>query len=285
MPRSVLPKIFFAAALTALTVQPAVKAQSGSPSLVLYSDTGLRGQAVEIFGDEVNLQTLRFNDQARSVELRGSGVWLLCSDAYFRGRCEYIDGTVRNLGEIGLSGSVSSAKYTEYSQGPRSFEITFFADSNFRGPFIGFNEGEASFGKFRFNDTASSVLINRGTWLVCEDADYRGHCEVLDASASDLTWLGLNDRITSFRRYDLRREGPWRPPGRPVDGPHPPGGGPIYGDEGYEGENTVFFPTPMERGRRIPNTDGAATRFCQDRGFYEAVYKGRGRVLSDVLCR
>jgi hypothetical protein len=30
---------------------------------------------------------------------------------------------------------------------------------------------------------------------------------------------------------------------------------------------------------------GAATRFCQGMGFYEAVYKAPGPVLSDVVCR
>ena len=52
---------------------------------------------------------IRFNDKARSVEVKG-GVWLLCSDSNLRGRCEYVDRTVRNLGDINLSANISSAK-------------------------------------------------------------------------------------------------------------------------------------------------------------------------------
>lgn len=293
MSRTTFARTLLAASLLALAASPAVQAQSGDPesarkrpppaagppSITLYSNTNLRGEAVTLTAGQASFSSLRFNDKARSVEVSG-GVWLLCTDANFRGRCEYVDRTVRNLGEIGLSGNISSAQVTVYGQGPRSYDISFFADANFRGPFLGFDAGEAALSQFRFNDTASSVMVNRGTWLVCEDADYRGHCEFLDGSVSDLSAIGLNDRISSFRRYDVRREGPWRPPVIPA--PLPGGGGPRGG---FEGETTVFFPAPVDRGRRIENRDGAANRFCRDQGFSEAVYKAPGRVLSDVLCR
>ncbi len=293
MPRFALARTLIAASLLALAVSPAVQAQSealeggrkrpppvsGPASLTLYSNTNLRGEAVQLNEGLNNFSSIRFNDKARSVEVTG-GVWLLCSDANLRGQCEYVDRTVRNLGEIGLSGNISSAQVTAYGQGPRSYDIAFFANSDFRGPFLGFDTGEAGLSQFRFNDTASSVMVNRGTWLVCEDADYRGRCAFLDASISDLGAVGLNDRISSFRRYDVRREGPWRPPVAPAPLPGSPGG-----QDAFEGETTVFFPSPVIRGRRIENRDGAATRFCQDQGLSEAVYKAPGRVLSDVLCR
>lgn len=284
--RTVL-RVLLAAGLAAAAFSPAALAQrgggrpalpSGPPGITLYSDTNLRGKAVELTSDQPNFNTLRFNDHARSIEVRG-GVWLVCSDGNYRGQCEYIDRTVRNLGEIGLSGAISSAKRVPYDKGPRSYDIAFFADGNFSGPFLGFDEGEANLSQFRFNDTASSIIVSRGTWLVCEDADYRGNCDVIDASVGNLGTIGLNDRITSFRRYDVRREGPWR---RPVS-PAPGHGHDTRG--GFEGEQSVFFPAPTEYGRRINNGSGAATRFCQSMGFYEAAYKAPGPVLSDVVCR
>jgi hypothetical protein len=254
---------------------------SGPPAIVLYSETGLRGTSVELTSDQVKLASVAFNDKARSVEVKG-GVWLLCDDINLSGRCEYVDRTLNNLGEIGLSGSVSSAQVTAYDKGPRSYDIALFANTDFRGPFLGFDEGEASLSQFRFNDTAGSVLVNRGDWLLCENNDYRGACEFIDGSVSDLGVFGLNDAVSSFRRYDERREGPWRRP--VVDPVYPPP--PVSGGAGgIEGEQTVFFPVPTYRGARISNRDGAATRFCQDQGLSEAVYKGSGPVLSDVLCR
>lgn len=289
MPRDLLAQTLLAAAFLVIAAAPGASAQksdveahrrspppaSGPAEITFYSGTGLRGTAVTLVGNEQSFASLRFNDKARSVEVKG-GVWQLCSDSGLRGHCEYVDRTVSNLGEIGLSGNISSAQLTSYDRSPRGYDITFFANGNYRGAFLGFDEGEASFAPFRFNDTASSVMINRGAWLVCEHADYRGRCELLDASVSDLSAIGMNDTITSFRRYDVRREGPWRPP---VPTPGHGGAG------GFEGEQSVFFPAPTVRGARISNRDGAATRFCQDNGFDEAVYKAPGPVLSDVLCR
>jgi len=294
MPRDLVAQSFLAAAFLVIAAAPGASAQkedieafrrgrppvSGPAEITLYSDTGLRGASVTLTGDMLKLTGVNFNDKARSVEVKG-GVWLLCSDSNLRGKCEYIDRTVRNLGEAGLSGNISSAQVTAYDRGPRSYDIAFFANSNFRGPFLGFDEGEASLSQYRFNDTASSVLITRGTWLVCADNDYRGTCELIDASMSDLGAVQFNNNISSFRRYDTRREGPWR---RPVADPvYPPAGGGQAG--GVRGEQTMFFPSPTWRGARITNRAGAATRFCEDQGYSEAVYKAPGSVLSDVLCR
>lgn len=277
-----LSRLLLAAGLVAASLSPAALAQrgggkpSGPAGITLYSDTNLRGQSVEITADTPNFNTIRFNDKARSVAVRG-GVWLLCADASYGGRCEYVDRTTRNLGELGLSGAVSSARPMPYDKGPRSYDIAFFADGNYRGAFIGFDQGEANLSNFRFNDTASSVMITRGTWLVCEHADYRGQCELLDASTGDLGVIGLNDKITSFRRYNVRTEGPRR---RPVPSV------PVRDTRGgFEGEQSVFFPAPTEYGRRISDGAGAATRFCQSMGFREAAYKAPGPVLSDVICR
>ncbi|WP_291047813.1 beta/gamma crystallin-related protein [Hyphomonas sp.] len=288
MSTSALSRLLLAAGLAAAAISPVALAQrggggrpdtpSGPPGITLYSDTNLRGNAVELTGDQPNFNTIHFNDQARSIEVRG-GVWMVCADGNYKGRCEYIDRTVRNLGEIGLSGAISSAKRLPYDKGPRSYDIALFADGNYGGAFVGFDEGVADLSQYRFNDAASSIMINRGTWLVCEHADYRGQCELLEASTGNLASLGLNDKITSFRRYDVRREGPWRRPIPPVTGPVQDTRG------GFRGEQTVFFPTPTTNGRRINDGSGAATRFCQSMGFYEAVYKAPGPVLSDVVCR
>jgi Beta/Gamma crystallin len=254
-------------------------------AIVFYSDERLGGEAAGLDGSERDFGRLRFNDRARSLEVR-SGVWRVCSDANFRGRCEYVDAAVRSLADIGLSGQISSAELTPYDKGPQRTAISLFADGNYYGPFLGFDDGVPNLGRFNFNDTASSILVNRGTWLVCSDIDYRGTCEVVDASTTDLGELAMNDQISSFRRYDNRRDVPRRrddDDGNGYGGGGRPGG--TRGAGGVSGEETTFFPAPTDRGQRIRNADGIATQFCRDQGFSEAVYKGRGTYLSDVLCR
>ena len=264
--------------------------RSAQGAIVFHSETGLRGQAVALNASLRDFNRVSFNDRARSVEVN-SGVWRLCSDGGFSGACVYVDRSVRNLGDIGLSGQISSAELSPYPQAPDRYNIALFQHGNYNGKFLGFDEGVADLSRFNFNDTASSVVVTRGTWLLCEDAEYRGDCELVDASLDDLAVIDLNDRVTSFRRYDLGRDGPDRRRGRGLG--HDDGTGSItlpgrrrgQTDAGIAGESTVFFPAPTSRGRRIDNGAGAATRFCRDNGFAEAAYKARGPVLSDVLCR
>ncbi len=262
--------------------------------IIFYSGERQSGDAVALDASERDFGRLNFNDKARSLEVR-EGVWRVCSDAGFRGRCEYVDASIRSLADSGLAGQISSAERTPYDKGPQRSGIALFADGNFYGAFLGFDEDVPNLGRFNYNDTASSLLVNRGTWLVCTDTDYRGTCEVVDAALTDLNALGINDRISSLRRYDGTRRNDRDNDDRYGSGSgNGSGRGNGYGYgrdddddvDGVRGEETVFFARPVDPdGRRIRNADGAATRFCRDRGFSEAVYKGTGRSLSDVLCR
>lgn len=266
--------------------------------IVFYERTGLRGRALPIESSTRSFGPFRFNDLARSVRVN-SGVWRLCTDSNYGGRCEFLDNTVRDLSVLRLSGNISSVELTPYRQGPGSSDIALFNRSDYRGEFLGFDEAVQNLASYNFNDTAGSIMINRGTWLVCEDANYRGRCEVVDASLRNLDQSGLDNRISSLRPYDPRRDDRYRRAGGYDDGYGSTGG---YGDDddydhpnrrgpggnserGIRGEQSVFFPVPRHYGERIRNGDGAATRFCRDKGYETAVYKGRGRVLSDVLCR
>ncbi len=82
---------------------------SGYGSLVLFSSPGMRGDALPVERDEPSLGRVGFNDRAQSVDVR-SGVWQICVDGDYRGRCETIDRPVSDLRDIGLSGNVSSVR-------------------------------------------------------------------------------------------------------------------------------------------------------------------------------
>lgn len=86
--------------------------------LVFYSDTHMRGDSLPVNRDETDLVRAGFNDRASSVEIR-SGVWQICTDDGFRGRCETVDRSVPNLGEIGLSDNISSVRMIAAEPAPR----------------------------------------------------------------------------------------------------------------------------------------------------------------------
>jgi hypothetical protein len=83
----------------------------GDVGVTLYGGRNWRGEPLWIDGDVANLAEWGLNDRVRSIELqRGSGPWLVCSDAGFRGRCETIDRSVADTRALGMGDSISSLR-------------------------------------------------------------------------------------------------------------------------------------------------------------------------------
>jgi len=88
-----------------------------------------------------------------------------------------------------------------------SAQITFYAGEGFRGRTFAANGEVRNFQETGFNDRASSVVVDRGRWEVCEDARFKGRCVVLRRGAYDsLRGMGMENRISSVRRVDDHRQ-------------------------------------------------------------------------------
>ena len=87
-----------------------------------------------------------------------------------------------------------------------SAQITFYEGENFRGRAFATDKPIGNFQRYGFNDRASSVIVDRGRWEVCEHARFEGHCVVLRHGSYDsLRRMGLEDRISSVRPVDEHR--------------------------------------------------------------------------------
>lgn len=86
-----------------------------------------------------------------------------------------------------------------------SAQITLYERPGYDGQSIVAQEDIRNLRREDFDDRASSAVVFRGRWAVCEDAWFRGRCVVLRpgryASLSD---MGLNNSISSVRR--VRRD-------------------------------------------------------------------------------
>jgi uncharacterized protein YcfJ len=88
-----------------------------------------------------------------------------------------------------------------------SAQITFYESEGFHGRAFSTDHPVQNLQRFGFNDRASSVVVERGRWLVCEDARFEGRCAVLRrGSYGTLRSLGLDNRISSVRSFDPRHE-------------------------------------------------------------------------------
>ena len=88
-----------------------------------------------------------------------------------------------------------------------SAQITFYEGEGFRGRTFATDKQVWNFDRMGFNDRASSVVVERGRWEVCEDARFEGRCVVLrKGSYESLRGMGMENRISSVRPVDDRRQ-------------------------------------------------------------------------------
>ena len=84
--------------------------------------------------------------------------------------------------------------------------ITFYEGEGFRGRAFTADGPVQNFDRTGFNDRASSVVIDRGRWEICEDSRFRGRCMVLRrGSYESLRAMGFNNTISSVRPVDEGR--------------------------------------------------------------------------------
>ena len=89
------------------TLAPGLAAAQSGSVLRLFDDTSFTGDTVRIDRAVENLESLGFNDDARS--LIAEGRWEICLDAGYSGGCRVVQGRVSDMGD--WNGSISSVRY------------------------------------------------------------------------------------------------------------------------------------------------------------------------------
>ena len=129
----------------------------------------------------------------------------------------------RLLASLALVGFAGAA----YAQ-----DIVFYGGPDFNGRRLGADHSIQNLADQGFNDRASSVVINRGSWQLCSDAYFRGRCVTLERGQyANLAQIGLSNAVSSARELGF------------VGGPGPgPGHGrgpsvTLYEDFGFRGRS------------------------------------------------
>jgi len=104
---------------------------------------------------------------------------------------------------------------------PAAAQVTLYEQQDFRGRTFAVNGPVYNLDRFGFNDRASSLIVERGQWQVCEDADFGGYCVALrPGQYASLGAMGLNNRISSLRRISGGHGYAYAPP-PPIAPPYP----------------------------------------------------------------
>ncbi len=79
-------------------------------------------------------------------------------------------------------------------------QVTFYEGEGFQGRSFTTQQRIGDLERYGFNDRASSVIVARDRWEVCEDARFSGRCVVLRPGRyASLEAMGLGDRVSSLR--------------------------------------------------------------------------------------
>jgi hypothetical protein len=194
---------------------PWAGAREGS-AIVMYEHDNFRGRGISAYAAERDLQSSGMNDRVSSVVIE-RGEWELCSDAGFAGRCIVLGpGNYPSMRAYGFNDMLSSVRPlggTVSNRGgpPQRAEITLFEHDDFHGRSIGGHDDLTNLAPIGFNDMISSVIVERGTWELCVDAEYRGRCIVLGPGRYPaLAAYGMNDAVSSVRRVEQGDRARWR---------------------------------------------------------------------------
>jgi uncharacterized protein YcfJ len=114
-------------------------------------------------------------------------------------------------------------------------QVTLYERERFHGRTFTADGPVYNLDRSGFNDRASSAIVDRGVWEVCEDSDFRGRCTTLrPGQYASLGAMGLNNRVSSLRRVSSSRYSYTPPPP-----PAPPGQYPYYphyGERTYQAD-------------------------------------------------
>ncbi|HEX6637895.1 MAG TPA: beta/gamma crystallin-related protein [Steroidobacteraceae bacterium] len=87
-------------------------------------------------------------------------------------------------------------------------DLTLYPDGDFQGRPLNVVIDMRQLASMNFNDRTSSLVIEKGAWVLCTEEDFSGNCVTLEPGRYDsLRELGLDDAITSVRRRDATSPG------------------------------------------------------------------------------
>jgi uncharacterized protein YcfJ len=100
-------------------------------------------------------------------------------------------------------------------------QVTLYEREGLRGQVFTADRSVSDLERYGFNDRASSVIVQRGQWQVCEHANFEGSCTILrPGQYPSLAAMGMNNRISSLRKVKGSPSYAYAPP-PPAATPYP----------------------------------------------------------------
>ncbi len=195
---------------------------AGASTLRLFSRSGYRGISLAADQEIPDLNTEQYVVQIGSVRIEGGTSWELCSELYFRGRCQllppgdYADFgrymrerilSIRPVYQRPPAPVVVEATPVRSGYGPARVEL--FTGPRFSGASraYGVEAPNLSQSDNMFNDSVTSIRVTSGEWELCQHPNYTGACLVFGVGSYEYLPAQLQRQITSIRPISQPAQG------------------------------------------------------------------------------
>jgi hypothetical protein len=181
-----------------------------SRGITVFTNPDFRGDSVTFRNDTPDLRGYGLNDKVSSIDVPNGEAWEICQDVNYGNRCQIVSGSISNLREMGWNDRISSLRRVAGGTNNRgsgglgfrsSQSLVFYDRTDFRGSST-LVTSDAS--DLRLVGRPRSVEVRGGSWEVC---DQSGRCATVTQSVSDLSQLGLRDRLRSANLLNGRNRG------------------------------------------------------------------------------
>lgn len=189
-----------------IAIALAAAGSAAADSITFYERDNYGGRQFTADRPVTNFASSGFNDRVHSAVVH-DGRWEICVDADFNGGCGVLaPGAYPDLGAY--AGRISSVRPIDgrYANNRpderaryREARATLYEGPNLSGRSYPLNDTMFDLGRSGFNDRASSLRVERGYWIFCSDAEFRGECRTF-GPGDYATLPGLNNVISSGRR-------------------------------------------------------------------------------------
>jgi Beta/Gamma crystallin len=187
--------------------------ESGRGDVQVFDRQNFAGFLANIDRATPNFDPLGYNDKIASIIVR-RGVWEFCTDGGYRGTCRtYGPGEYSRL-PSGQDDAYSSArpvnppparppakppvKPTPAPLPPAArFSIQLFESPDFSGRSTWLNGSANNLELVGFNDRTESIIVERGRWRLCSDANQKGNCREFSPGRYPMLPGDLRNKISS----------------------------------------------------------------------------------------
>jgi len=221
--------------IAAVAVLLAGTTHAAVTELILFKQPDFKGPSHVVKG-EVNTLENSFANEAESLIVRG-GYWVACTEGRFKGRCRVYDpGQYARLGDF--SRNIVSVRFlgTDYAAAKREADriaaneareariasneprfapgepypdrgrhrrgaLELYGREGFNGRSLRVEENVRDLWERRFDGRASSLMVERGTWELCTQANFEGRCRTFGPGEYPRL-AGLDNRVSSIRQVN-----------------------------------------------------------------------------------